>query len=118
MGAAYLLPRMVGLGRATELLLLGDRLDAAGAEHVGLAHRVVEDDDLMAAAAALARRLADGPTWAFGATKSLLTRELDMDLASAIEIEAWAQGLLMTSADHAEFYRSHQEKRAPRWSGS
>jgi enoyl-CoA hydratase/carnithine racemase len=117
MGAAYLLPRVVGLGRATELLLLGEVVEADQAERIGLANRVVADEDLAAAADDLARRLAAGPVWALNATKALLTRELDMDLGSAIELEAWAQALLMRSADHAEFYEAFMTKRQPRWQG-
>ena len=117
MGSAYLLPRIVGLGRATELLILGDKLDARRAETIGLATSVVPDDELPAASAALARRLADGPAFAYSTTKVLLTRELDMDLGSAIELEAMTQALLMNSADHAEFYAAWQAGRRPEWTG-
>ncbi|MFQ5524185.1 MAG: enoyl-CoA hydratase family protein [Acidimicrobiia bacterium] len=117
MGSAYLLPRVVGLGRATELLLLGDKVDAEMAVAMGLATRVVADDGLMAEAEGLATRLATGPALAYGATKILLSRELDMDLGSAIELEAFTQALLMTSEDHAEFYRAFTGKRPPEWKG-
>ena len=117
MGVAYLLPRLVGLGRATEILMFGDPVDAAQAERIGLANRVVEDGALAGQTQALARRLADGPTLAYGATKSLLTREQDMSLSSAVELEAMTQALLMTGEDHAEFYRAFTEKREPRWQG-
>ncbi|HEV2780430.1 MAG TPA: enoyl-CoA hydratase family protein [Actinophytocola sp.] len=117
MGSAYLLPRLVGLGRATELLVLGDKVDAAKAEAIGLATRVVDDDELPAAAEALARRLADGPAFAYSTTKVLLTRELDMDLGSAVELEAMTQALLMKSADHAEFYAAWSQGRSPQWMG-
>ncbi|MGH3104800.1 MAG: enoyl-CoA hydratase-related protein, partial [Gaiellaceae bacterium] len=79
MGSAYLLPRLVGFGRAMELLLLGDELSAERAVELGLATQVVADDELPAAAGALARRLADGPALAYSTTKVLLTRELDLD---------------------------------------
>ncbi|GAB3883682.1 enoyl-CoA hydratase family protein [Kibdelosporangium lantanae] len=115
MGSAYLLPRLVGLGRATELLILGDKVPAETAERIGLATRVV--DDLPAEAAALARRLADGPALAYSTTKVLLTRELDMDLGSSIELEAVTQALLMKSDDHAEFYAAWSAGRSPRWTG-
>src|SRR3954451_15534992 len=88
MGSAYLLPRIVGLGRATELLVLGDKVPAEQAERIGLATQVVDDDELPAAAGAIARRLADGPALAYSTTKVMLTRELDMSLGSAIEMEA------------------------------
>ena len=117
MGSAYLLPRLVGLGRATELLLLGDKLDAGQAYTIGLATEVVDDAELGETAHALARRLADGPALAYSATKVLLTRELDMDLGSAIELEAVTQALLMKSDDHAEFYAAWSEGRRPVWSG-
>ena len=117
MGCAYLLPRIVGLGRATEILLLGDKVSADEAERIGLATRVVDDTALYAEVSALARRLADGPTFAYGATKSLLTKELDMSLPAAIELEAWVQAMLMRSDDHAEFYKAFTEGRDPQWSG-
>lgn len=117
MGSAYLLPRMIGLGPATQLLMLGDRVDAERAQRLGLAMEVIDDDRLGDEAAALARRLADGPSFAYSATKSLLSRELDMDLTGAIELEATTQALLMTSRDHAEFLASFRDKREPRWTG-
>jgi enoyl-CoA hydratase/carnithine racemase len=117
MGSAYLLPRLVGLGRATELLVLGDKIGAERAEAIGLATSIVDDDELPAAAHALARRLADGPALAYSTTKVLLTRELDMDLGSAIELEAITQALLMRSADHAEFYAAWTQSRSPQWTG-
>jgi enoyl-CoA hydratase/carnithine racemase len=117
MGSAYLLPRIVGLGRASELLLLGDEVAPDQAVAMGLANRVVPDDELASATYDIARRLAEGPTMAFGATKVLLSRELDMDLGSAIELEAFTQALLMTSEDHAEFYRAFTGKRPPEWTG-
>ena len=117
MGSAYLLPRLVGLGRATELLILGDKITAERAEAIGLATSVVADAELPAAAAALARRLADGPALAYGTTKVLLTRELDMDLGGAIELEAITQALLMRSNDHAEFYAAWTAGRSPQWTG-
>jgi len=117
MGAAYLLPRLVGLGRATELLVLGEKLSSEEAERIGLATQVVADEELPAAARTLARRLADGPALAYSTTKVLLTRELDMDLGSAIEMEATTQALLMKSDDHREFYAAWSEGRSPVWRG-
>jgi enoyl-CoA hydratase/carnithine racemase len=117
MGIAYLLPRMVGLARATQLLLLGDRIDAATALDYGLATSVVDDDDLPSAVGTLARRFADGPTLAYGATKALLTREQDMGLHAAVETEALVQALLMGSADHAEFHAAFADRREPEWTG-
>jgi enoyl-CoA hydratase/carnithine racemase len=117
MGSAYLLPRLVGLGRATELLLLGEDVEPARAAEIGLANRVVEDEALLKEAADLAARLAEGPATAYATTKMLISRELDSDLAGSLELEAYAQALLMTSDDHREFYRAFTEGRDPRWSG-
>jgi enoyl-CoA hydratase/carnithine racemase len=117
MGAAFLLPRVVGFGRATELLMLGDTIDAAIAERYGLASRVVAGDRLAEETAALARRLADGPTQALGMTKRMLNNEWGMDLIAAIESEAQAQALLLMAEDHKEFYRAFTEKRPPQWTG-
>ncbi|HEY5578653.1 MAG TPA: enoyl-CoA hydratase family protein [Acidimicrobiia bacterium] len=117
MGCAYLLPRVVGLGRATEMLMLGESVDAERAVEIGLASEVVEDDNLASRVETFARRLVEGPTFAFAATKTLISRELDMDLTSAIELEAATQALLMTSADHQEFYRAFTEGRDPDWRG-
>src|ERR687891_1729789 len=113
MGSAYLLPRLVGLGRATEMLVLGESVEADRAHEIGLATRVVEDEELRAATLELAGRLAEGPPLAFATTKLLLSREQDMDLAGALELEAMAQALLMTSADHHEFYAAFTEGRKP-----
>jgi enoyl-CoA hydratase/carnithine racemase len=117
MGSAYLLPRMIGLSRATELLMLGETITSATADALGIAYRVVEDRDLAQVTNELARTLADGPTRAFADTKLLLTRELDMSLSEAIELEAVTQAELMTTDDHAEFYRAFNEGRKPNWTG-
>jgi enoyl-CoA hydratase/carnithine racemase len=117
MGAAFLLPKVVGFGRATELLMLGDTIDAPTAERYGLAYRVVPAERLAAEAGALARRLADGPTQALGTTKRMLNNEWGMDLVAAIEAEAQAQALLLMAEDHREFYRAFTEKRPPRFTG-
>jgi enoyl-CoA hydratase/carnithine racemase len=117
MGSAYLLPRIVGLGRATELLMLGDRIDAQRALEIGLANEVVPDDELRDRVAKLARRLADGPALAYSATKAALIRELDSDLGTSIEMEALTQALLMKSEDFNEFYNAWHEGRKPDWRG-
>jgi enoyl-CoA hydratase/carnithine racemase len=117
MGSAYLLPRLIGAGRALELLILGDELSAERALEIGLATQVVDDEELPAATEALARRLADGPALAYSTTKVLLTRELDLDLAGAIELEALGQALMMQSEDHREFYAAWSEGRKPGWTG-
>ncbi len=117
-GSAYLLPRVIGLGRATELLIIGEKVSADRAYEIGLANRVVADEALPEAARALAERLATGPAFAYSTTKALLTRELDMDLGSAIELEAMTQALLMHSDDFHEFYAAWHEGRKPSWKGS
>lgn len=117
MGAAYLLPRVIGAGRATELLMLGDTIDAATADRYGLVSRLVRDGELDDAVQKLAKRLARGPTLALAQTKSLITRELDMSIGSAVELDAMTQALLMTTKDHAEFHAAFNAKRKPDWKG-
>jgi enoyl-CoA hydratase/carnithine racemase len=117
MGAAYLLPRVVGAGRATELLMLGDTIDATTAQQYGLVSKLAAEGELDDEVAVLARRLADGPTLAHAQTKALITRELDMSLGSAMELDAMTQALLMTTHDHAEFHAAFNAQRPPRWTG-
>lgn len=117
MGAAYLLPRVVGMGRASELLLLGDTIDASTAERYGLVNRVVPHGDLLPAAYEWARRLAQGPKLAISMTKQMLNRELNMDLVAAIEAEAQAQALMLMGEDHRIFYEAFQAKEKPRFIG-
>jgi enoyl-CoA hydratase/carnithine racemase len=117
MGSAYLLPRLIGLGRATELLMLGETVTADQALAIGLATRVVDDRELATASSELARRLADGPQQAYASTKMLVSRELDMGLAASLELDAVTQALLMATPDHAEFYAAFREGRQPKWSG-
>ncbi len=117
MGAAYLLPRVVGLSRATQLLMLGDTIDAPTAERFGLASMLVADDEIDAEVGELAARLAAGPTLALAQTKSLLTRELDMPMSASMELDAMTQALLMTTQDHKEFHAAFNAKRPPEWQG-
>lgn len=118
MGAAYLLPRLVGLGRATEILLFGEMVEAEEAVRIGLATRLVAKDELRSTVDEMARRLADGPTLAQASTKRMLQRELDMDFHSAMEGETLAQALLLMGDDHREFYAAWKAKRDPEWSGA
>jgi enoyl-CoA hydratase/carnithine racemase len=118
MGAAYLLPRVVGIGRATQLLMLGDTIDAATADRYGLVSELVADDELDLAVTRLATRLAAGPTLAYAQTKSLLAREQDMSLSASMELDAMTQALLMTTHDHAEFHAAFNAKRPPEWTGT
>ena len=117
MGAGYLLPRIVGMGRASELLLLGDTIDAPTAERYGLVNRVVPHVELMGAARDWAERLAAGPSLAIGMTKRMLTNEMSMDLVAAIEAEAQAQALLLMGEDHRIFYEAFTTKQKPQWTG-
>jgi enoyl-CoA hydratase/carnithine racemase len=117
MGCAYLLPRLIGLGRATELLLLGEQVTADRALAIGLANAVLEDSELGAGTTEVARRLAQGPALAYAATKMLISKEMDMNLGAALELDSMTQALLMKSADHAEFYAAFREGRQPNWTG-
>jgi enoyl-CoA hydratase/carnithine racemase len=110
MGAAYLLPRIVGLARATELLMLGDRVPAEEALRIGLVHRVVAPGTLMEEARALAGRLAAGPTFALGMTKTLLNQELDADFAAAIEAEAQGQAICMQTPSFRSAYEAFKRR--------
>ena len=117
MGAAYLLPRLVGLGHATRLLMLGDTVNADEAFRIGLVSELVTSDAFEEAVGGLARRLASGPTQAYAQTKALLTREQDMSLSGAVELEAMTQALLMKGQDYAEFHAAFTAGRQPRWQG-
>jgi enoyl-CoA hydratase/carnithine racemase len=115
MGALYLLPRIVGLGRATELVYFGDTIDAQEALRIGLANRVVAPERLMDEAYQWAQRLRNGPLRALGLTKRLLDYEANIDLESALETEAKAQAECMKAPDFLEGYHAFIEKRAPRF---
>ncbi|MDT5295383.1 MAG: hypothetical protein QOJ76_2263 [Acidobacteriota bacterium] len=115
MGAAHLLPRLVGLAKATELLYTGDFIDAGEAHRIGLYNRVVSAAKLEPETRTLAERLARGPAFALAMTKEMLNRELDVSLDTALEWEAQAQGLCMQHPDYAEAYRAFVEKREPQF---
>lgn len=117
MGAAYLLPRVIGQGRALELLLLGDAVDAATAERYGLVNRVLPPDEVLPKAQAWARRLAQGPSLAISMTKRLVNNEWTMDLVSALESEAQAQALMLMGEDHRIFYEAFKEKAEAKFIG-
>jgi enoyl-CoA hydratase/carnithine racemase len=119
MGAAYLLPRVVGLGHASELLFLGELIDAERALRIGLVNRLADDGP---AAVALARQWADtlarGPAFAHAMTKQMLESEAQMSLAEAIEAEAQAQAICMQHPDFRAAHEAFKEKRAPRFAGA
>lgn len=118
MGAAFLLPRVVGLGRASELLLLGDKVEADAAERMGLLNKVVPDDQLAQEGEAWLERLVQGPRLGLAMTKDALNRELSMDLLGALESEAQAQALCMGHPDFREGYQAFVEKRPLRFQGA
>lgn len=117
MGAAYLLPRLIGQGRALELLMFGDDIDAPTAERIGLVNRVVPKAQVLPLAQEWAARLAQGPTFSIGMTKLLVNNEWTMDLGAAIEAEAQAQALMMMGEDHRAFYEAFVAKRKPEFRG-
>jgi enoyl-CoA hydratase/carnithine racemase len=111
MGATYLLPRVVGLAKATELLMTGDFISADEAERVGLYNRVVPLDQLETATREFAEKLAHGPALGLAKTKEMLNRELHMGFESALEAEALAQALCMQTPDFREAHAAFLEKR-------
>ena len=118
MGATYLLPRIVGLGRATELLFLGDVIGAEEAQRIGLFGKVVAPEELMATATALAERLASGPAFAHGMTKQMLESEYTMSLDQAIEAEAQVQAICMRHPDFKNAFDAWTNKRPTMFEGA
>lgn len=117
MGAVFLLPKVVGLARATEMLMLGDTITSEEAYRVGLANKVVPLEALDEESMRLATRLAESATMSLGLTKRLINNEWHMDLTSAIEQEATAQALMLQSEDHREYHAAFSEKRKPVFKG-
>ena len=115
MGACFLLPRVVGWTKATELLMTGEFIDANEAARIGLYNEVVPADKLMARAGELASKLAAGPAFGIAMTKELLNRALSFDLETALEAEAQAQAICMQHPDFAESYKAWTEKRPPKF---
>lgn len=115
MGAAWMLPRIVGLAKASELLMTGDFISAEEAHRIGLYNRVVPDGQALDEAVALAAKLARGPSFAIEITKDSLNREASMDLTSALEAEAQIQAALMLHPDFRESYDAFVEKRDARF---
>ena len=111
MGACAILPRIIGQGRASELLYTGRFMDGAEAERWGFYNRIVSADALGAEAAALARSLAEGPAFAHAMTKKCLHLEWDLGVDEAISAEAEAQALCMETEDFARAYRAFVAKR-------
>jgi enoyl-CoA hydratase/carnithine racemase len=115
MGASWLLPRIIGLGRATELLMTGDFVDAKRAHEIGLYHKVVPAERTLAEATAFAERLARGPSAALAVTKHALDLEETMDLDHALRYEAEAQAALMEHPNFREAYEAFRDKREARF---
>ena len=115
MAASHLLPRVVGLAKATEMLFTGDFISATEAERIGLYNRVVPAAELATTTHDLAVRLSRGPAFALGKTKEMLNRELDMDLQAALESEAQAQAICMQHPDYREAYEAFVAKRAAKF---
>jgi enoyl-CoA hydratase/carnithine racemase len=115
MGAAFLLPRVVGLAKATELLYLGDFISAEEAERIGLYNRVVAAEELEQITTEMAQRLARGPGFALAMTKEMLNREMDVSLPTALEWEAQAQAICMQHPDYREAYEAFVAKREPKF---
>jgi enoyl-CoA hydratase/carnithine racemase len=118
MGACALLPRIIGQGRASELLYSGRFMDAAEAERWGFYNRIVEPDALLGEATTLARSLADGPTVAHAVTKQCLHAEWSMSVDAAISAEAEAQARCMKTEDFARAYRAFVAKQPPVFEGN
>ena len=115
MGAAWLLPRIVGYGHAAELLLTGDFMDAKRAYEIGLYNRVVPQSQVLPEARALAERLAHGPSAALGVTKEALEAEATLDLAAALTYEAEVQAALMRDKNFSEAHEAFRAKRQPKF---
>ncbi len=111
MGIAWLLPRIIGFGRATELLMTGEFTDAETALRIGLYNRVVPVDEVLDEARKLAEKLARGPSYALGVTKQSLNQEASLDLASALQAEAEAQAVCMENPNFREAYEAFTAKR-------
>ena len=117
MGACAMLPRVIGQGRAAELLYTGRSMSAEEGERWGFFNRLVAADALETEALALAKKLADGPTFAHAMTKTMLHHEWAMSLDQAIEAEALAQAICMQTKDFRRAYEAFIAKAAPRFAG-
>jgi len=117
-GGAYILPRLIGLAKAKELVFFADACSAMDAERIGLVNKVVPDDELVAAVNEWAERLAAGPTKALGLAKRLLNRSLESDLATSLAEEALTQELINQTDDIKEGMIAFAERRDPNFSGT
>jgi enoyl-CoA hydratase/carnithine racemase len=115
MGACFLLPRVVGLARATELLMTGEFISAEAAGDIGLYNTVCEPELLAERTRELALKLARGPAFGLSITKELLNKAMSFDLETALEAEAQAQAICMQHPDFRESYKAWKENREPRF---
>ncbi len=116
-GGAWYLPRLVGLPRALELLWTGDTITAERGEQIGIFNQVFEDDELMEATYAFARRLAAGPPVALAMIKRMTYQSLSMDLRAALELASSQMALIRSTEDSAEAYRAFKDKREGNFTG-
>jgi 2-(1,2-epoxy-1,2-dihydrophenyl)acetyl-CoA isomerase len=116
-GTSFWLPRILGLGKAMEVALLGEPIDAGRALSLGLVNWVFSDDSLTAETAKIAERLAKGPTKAMGLAKRALNRAVVVDLDSSLEYEMYLQDIAGRTQDHVEGVRAFFDKREPRFTG-
>ena len=117
MGICWLLPRIIGMGRATEALMLGGEITSRDAAAWGLASKVVADGDLDAAVADYVSRLKELAPWGLAMTKEMVNRAASTDYSSAVAMEAFTQTLLMSSEDFREFHAAFTGKRRPQFRG-
>ncbi|PXX54715.1 enoyl-CoA hydratase [Nocardia tenerifensis] len=118
MGACAMLPRIIGQGRASELLYTGRAMTGEEAYAWGFFNQLTEPAELLTSAGGLARRLAEGPTFAQGITKTMLHQEWSMTVDQAIEAEAQAQALCMLTEDFARAYHAFRDKQRPKFEGN
>lgn len=116
-GGSYLLPRLIGLRKAKELVFSGKMLDAEEAERIGLINKVVKSEELETTVKEMARQFANGPTRAIGFSKLLLNRSSGLDLNDALANEAYIQGICMQTNDHKEGIQAFLTKRTPKFTG-
>lgn len=115
MGTAWMLPRVIGHGRAMQALYFGDPITSDQALAWGLANAVVPKDEVLATAQAWAKRLATGPQEAIRTTKQAVHAEAEMSLEAALEYETTLQAAMLRTQDHREFYEAHEQQREPSW---
>jgi len=118
MGACNMLPRIVGAGRAAELLYTGRAIDGEEAERWGFYNRLCEPEAVLTAAQAMAKSLADGPTFAHGMTKRCIHQEWSMGIDESIEAEAQAQAICMQTKDYERAYEAFVRKQKPLFEGN